>query len=108
MNAGRRFHSGYRETIRLADRRPLHIRLIRPTDKPKLAAAFHQLSAESRYCRSLSHKTALTPQELKFFTECDGIDHLALGAFEPAPTGFQGDGARVGIARLIRCLDRPT
>ena len=49
MNAGRRFHSGYRETICLADRRPLHIRLIRPTDKPKLAAAFHQLSVESRY-----------------------------------------------------------
>ena len=108
MSAGRRFHSGYRETIRLADRRPLHIRLIGPTDKPKLAEAFHHLSAESRYCRFLSHKNDLTSQELKFFTECDGIDHLALGAFEPASAGSRGDGALVGIARLIRCPDRPT
>jgi GNAT superfamily N-acetyltransferase len=108
MSAGRCFHSGYRETIRLADQRPLHVRLIRPTDKSKLAEAFHHLSAESRYCRFLSHKNALTSQELSFFTECDGIDHLALGAFEPAAADFQGDGALVGIARLIRCQDRPT
>lgn len=105
--ASRRFHSGYRETIRLDDQRPLQVRLIRPTDKPKLAEAFHHLSAESRYCRFLGHKNALTPQELRFFTECDGIDHLALGAFEWVPTNFQGDGALVGIARLIRCPDRP-
>lgn len=66
MSPIRRFHSGSLETIRLADQRPLPIRLIRPTDKPKLAEAFQHLSAESRYCRFLGHKNALTPQELHF------------------------------------------
>ena len=108
MNAGKHFDGAYGETIRLADRRSLYIRLIHPTDKPKLVEAFNRLSAESRYCRFLSYKNDLTPQELSFFTECDGVDHLALGAFEPAPAGSQGGDALVGIARLIRCPDEPT
>jgi acetyltransferase len=108
MNAGKRFHGAYSETIRLADQRSLYLRFIHSADKPKLVVAFHHLSTESRYCRFLSHKNALTAQELRFFTECDGVDHLALGAFEPAPTGSEHDDTLVGIARLIRCLDQPT
>ena len=108
MSAGKRFDGAYGETIRLSDRRSLYIRLIHPTDKPKLVEAFHRLSVESRYCRFLSHKNDLTPQELSFFTECDGVDHLALGAFEPVPAGSQGEDSLVGIARLIRYQDEPT
>jgi acetyltransferase len=96
-----RFHSSYRETVTLRERQ-LQLRLIRSADQRKLLDAFERFSAESRYCRFLSHKNALTAEEVRFFTECDGVDHLAIAAFE-SHAGIEGD--LVAIARLIRCQD---
>jgi GNAT superfamily N-acetyltransferase len=88
------------ETLSTAGDIRLSIRMIQPWDQPKLADCFQSLSAASRYLRFFSAKNTLTPAELRFFTECDGLNHLAIGAFELAADGAEG--ALVSIARFIR------
>jgi GNAT superfamily N-acetyltransferase len=88
------------ETLRIAGDIRLSIRMIQPRDQPKLADCFQRLSAASRYLRFFSAKNTLTPAELRFFTECDGLNHLAIGVFELTVGGAEG--ALVGIARFIR------
>jgi GNAT superfamily N-acetyltransferase len=88
------------ETFSVAGDIRLSIRMIQTRDQPKLADCFQSLSIESRYLRFFSAKNTLTPAELRFFTECDGWNHLAIGAFELTVGGAEG--ALVGIARFIR------
>lgn len=83
----------------------LRLRLIRATDKLKLAEAFQHLSMQSRYRRFLSTKKTLTAQEVRFFTELDGVDHLAIGAFELDEA--ESEGSLVGVARLVRDRQQP-
>ena len=99
----------YRETVTSARRDTatavagdiqLSIRMIQPGDKQKLVDGFQRLSANSRYFRFFNHKNVLTLTELRFFTEFDGMNHVALGAFELTTTGAEG--ALVGVARFIR------
>lgn len=93
-------HSAYREAVTVAGGIRLGIRMIQPADKQKLVDGFQRLSMESRYLRFFSPKNALSPAELSFFTECDGVNHVAIGAFELTPAGTEG--ALVGVARFIR------
>ena len=81
----------------------LRIRPIRPSDKQKLAKGFMRLSPESRYHRYFNHKCVLTAEELHSFSELDGYDHFALGAFELSEVGEDGDA--VGVARFIRLTE---
>src|SRR5262249_4516593 len=60
------------------------------------AGGFARLSPESRRLRFLRRKDALTPAELRYFTDVDHHDHEALGALDH--TGGRG----VGIARYVR------
>ncbi len=93
-------HSAYREAVTVAGGIRLGIRMIQPTDKQKLVDGFQRLSMESRYLRFFSPKNALSLTEQSFFTECDGVNHVAIGAFELTPAGTEG--ALVGVARFIR------
>ncbi len=100
-----RFGEGYREDLTLDDGTAVHLRLIRPDDKAMLLEGFAHLSEESRYRRFLAVKATLSPTELRYLTECDGIDHLAIVASRPAADGQPVQG--LAVARIIRLPDRP-
>ena len=100
MKADLVVHNVYREEIILTDGIRLLLRPIQPADKQKFIDGFQNLSAESRYRRFLSAKTALTPDDLRFFTELDGFNHFALGIALLDDAGNEGEG--VGVARFIR------
>jgi GNAT superfamily N-acetyltransferase len=58
----------------------VHIRPIRPSDKGALALGLTRLSEASRYRRFLSPKPRFSSAELRYLTEVDGHDHVALVA----------------------------
>jgi RimJ/RimL family protein N-acetyltransferase len=64
----------------LSDGTRVRIRPVEPGDKPRLAAALAQLSSESIRRRFLVAKPSLSTAELRYLTEVDGVDHLALVA----------------------------
>jgi len=85
----------------LRDGTRVRIRAIGPDDVRTLQAGFAQLSAESRRRRFLGPKRRLTDDEVRFFTECDGHRHVALGAVRIDEDGWEYEG--LGVARYV-CL----
>jgi RimJ/RimL family protein N-acetyltransferase len=81
----------------LADGTRVLIRPIEPEDKSRLAVALGHLSAESIRRRFLAAKPTLSPAELRYLTEVDGVQHLALVAVLDAdPEQI------VAVARCVR------
>jgi GNAT superfamily N-acetyltransferase len=81
----------------LPDGRRVRIRPIAPDDKPLLQAGLQRLSPESVRRRFLGPKPRLSPAELRYLTEVDGRDHIALVAVDDsAPERL------VGVARCVR------
>ena len=72
----------------------VQIRPIEPGDAPRLAAGIGQLSAQSVRRRFLAAKPSLSRAELRYLTEVDGIEHIALVA-------VVGD-ELVAVARCVR------
>ena len=64
----------------LRDGGSVHIRAVRPSDRPRLLALFQQLSTRSVYFRFFQTKTRLTDEELRYFTELDFRRHVGLVA----------------------------
>lgn len=89
----------------LTDGTPVVLRLVRPSDLSLLSSGFERLSPESRYHRFFGVKKALSPSELKFFTDCDGINHFALGAVLRGPDGKEHG---LGVVRFVRVSAEPT
>lgn len=87
---------------RLADGSQVVLRPIRPDDKRRLSTAFAHLSPESARLRFLAPKAKLSGAELRYLTEIDGSDHLALVAVRQHAPGFI-----LGVARYVRWPDRP-
>ena len=77
----------------------MEIRPIRPTDNSRLQEGLERLSPESRRLRFMSAKNRLSSSELRYLTEIDGENHLALVAVE--------DGEIVGVVRCVRDILRP-
>jgi RimJ/RimL family protein N-acetyltransferase len=79
--------------------------LIRPIeggDKERLANGLRQLSEESIRRRFLAAKPRFTTAELRYLTEVDGVNHIALVAvLEEDPDQL------VAVARCVRLPDRP-
>ncbi|MCW2991632.1 MAG: GCN5-related N-acetyltransferase [Solirubrobacterales bacterium] len=78
------------------------LRAIRADDKLRLAQAHGRLSPESARRRFLGPKPRLTTAELRYLTEVDGADHVALLAVlahDPR--------CIVGVGRFVRWPDRP-
>ncbi len=94
------FNEDYSEELQLRSGRRVKLRLVCPDDKFHLTNAFDQLSADSRYKRFFGAKSALSDDELRYFTEMDQNQHFALGAMEVDADGVETTG--VGIARFIR------
>jgi RimJ/RimL family protein N-acetyltransferase len=99
-----RFDEDYREQIDLADGLEVTIRTVRPDDKKLLREGFEKLSIRSRYMRFFGVKKELSEADLRYLTEIDGIDHVAIGALHTLSDGTEEG---VGIARFIRIPDSP-
>ena len=79
------------------------IRPIRPDDKGMLAEGLRRLSPESAHRRFLTPKRSFSRTELRYLTEVDGRDHVAL-VVEPL-----GQPVRrlIAVARFVRLQDDP-
>ena len=78
------------------------VRPIAAEDKDKLARGLRQLSDESIRKRFLASKPRFTSAELRYLTEVDGFNHIALVAvLEDDPDQL------VAVARCVRLPDRP-
>jgi len=99
----RYFTLDYEEHAELRDGTLVLLRLLRPTDKELLRVGFERLSPESRYARFFTPKAALSDDELRYLTEVDHENHVAIGA------ASERDGTQtgLGVARFIRFADSP-
>jgi RimJ/RimL family protein N-acetyltransferase len=77
-------------------------RHIGPDDKGRLADGLARLSPESRHRRFLTPKPRFSSSELRYLTEIDGIDHVAIVAVSAEdPEVFYG------VARFVRLREDP-
>jgi RimJ/RimL family protein N-acetyltransferase len=82
---------------------PILFRHIRPDDKGRLAAGLARLSPETRHRRFLMPKPRFSSSELRYLTEIDGFDHVAIVAVSAEdPEIFYG------VARFVRLRADPT
>jgi GNAT superfamily N-acetyltransferase len=88
---------------RLPDGAPVVIRPIRPDDKGMLSDGLRRLSPQSAQRRFLTPKRSFSRAELRYLTEVDGRDHVALVAEYPChPTR-----RLIAVARFVKLADRP-
>ena len=81
---------------------PLLFRHIRPDDKGRLANGLAHLSPETRQKRFLMPKPRFSSSELRYLTEIDGFDHVAIVAVSAEdPDLFYG------VGRFVRWQDDP-
>jgi RimJ/RimL family protein N-acetyltransferase len=83
----------------LADGTRVRIRPIEPGDKERLSAGLSRLSRETIHKRFLAAKPRFSSAELRYLTEVDGRNHIALVAVL--------DGDIVAVARCVRLPDAP-
>jgi GNAT superfamily N-acetyltransferase len=84
----------------LSDGTRVRIRPIDPGDKAKLAAGLRRLSRETIRRRFLAAKPRFTSGELRYLTEVDGRNHIALVAVLDAKPDVL-----VAVARCVRLSD---
>ena len=83
--------------LALPDGTPVFVRPIRAEDKPLLSAGLRQLSLETAFRRFLTPKTSFSAAELRYLTEVDGHDHIALVAVHAHALD-----RLIGVARCVR------
>ena len=77
-------------------------RHIRADDKGRLAAGLRRLSPESRHRRFLMPKPRFSSSELRYLTEIDGFDHVAIVAVSAEdPDVF------FAVGRFVRLREDP-
>lgn len=84
---------------RLTDGQQVFIRRITPDDKWRLQEGLKQLSLETVRRRFLAAKPSFSSSELRYLTEVDGVNHLALVAISVTT------GRLVAVARAVRLSD---
>jgi RimJ/RimL family protein N-acetyltransferase len=88
---------------RLPDGAPILIRPIRADDKRMLENGLRHLSEESVQRRFLTPKSSFSRAELRYLTEVDGRDHVALVVESPAPPARR----LIAVGRFVRLKDDP-
>jgi GNAT superfamily N-acetyltransferase len=83
--------------LTLPDGTNVLVRPIAGEDKPLLAAGIRRLSPETAFRRFLSPKVSFTAAELRYLTEVDGHDHIALVAVDAADPS-----TLIAVARCVR------
>jgi RimJ/RimL family protein N-acetyltransferase len=86
----------------LRDGTIVSLRPIAPTDKSALTAALEALSPDTVHRRFLGPKVRFSTKELRYLTEVDGRDHVAIVAEEP-----EHPGRIVAVARWVRLIGQP-
>src|SRR3712207_6031991 len=100
MSGSRSHHEAVTYTLR--DGTQIDFRHIRPDDKENLETALQRLSPESRHKRFLAPKPSFNASELRYLTEIDGFDHVAILAVpDDDPDTI------VGVGRFVRLRDLP-
>jgi GNAT superfamily N-acetyltransferase len=87
---------------RLTDGTAVRIRPVDPDDKAQLAAGLRALSRDTIHKRFLAAKPRFSSSELRYLTEIDGVNHLALVALLP-----ERSDQLIAVARCVRMPDRP-
>jgi GNAT superfamily N-acetyltransferase len=83
--------------LTLPDRTRVHVRPIAPEDKPLLVEGLRRLSPEAAFRRFMSPKVSFSAAELRYLTEVDQHDHIALVAVDAAhPSRL------IAVARCVR------
>ena len=95
--SGMRFDGAYREKLTLHDGSIVMVRLLQPGDRSYLQAGLLGLSERSRYLRFHSAKTEFSRDELRYLTQIDQINHVALIAYRR--DGVKREG--IGVARFV-------
>jgi RimJ/RimL family protein N-acetyltransferase len=85
--------------LTLPDATTVLIRPIAPEDKPLLSAGLRMLSPETAFRRFLSPKVSFSADELRYLTEVDQVDHVALVAVDAETGGL------IAVARSVRVAD---
>ncbi len=95
------------ESVRreLKDGRIVLLRAVMPEDREVLREAFHRVSAETRMRRFLRDVGEPTDEMLRYLTEVDQHDHVAIWAVVESPDLKTEE--PVGIARFVRLKDEP-
>ena len=96
----------FRRRVRLSDGSSVRLRLLRPDDREKLVRGLEHLSPESRYRRFLAATTTLNDAALRYLTETDNQNHLALVAGTDVDDPAKQEG--LGLARFVRVAGSPT
>src|SRR3954470_24708737 len=92
----------YPVPFELLDGTRVVIRAIEPGDKARLEAGLRRLSEETIHRRFLAAKPRFTRGELRYLTEVEGGDSVALvGVLADDPETL------VAVARSVRLPDRP-
>jgi GNAT superfamily N-acetyltransferase len=84
-------------TTTLEDGTRVLVRYLEPSDRKELQKGFLRLSTVSRWLRFASPIRRLSEGQLKYLTEVDQINHIALGARD------EGHPRKAGIA-VARCV----
>jgi GNAT superfamily N-acetyltransferase len=82
--------------LTLPDATTVLIRPIAPEDKPLLSTGLRRLSPETAFRRFLSPKVSFSAAELRYLTEVDQVDHVALVAVDADHGGL------IAVARSVR------
>lgn len=88
----------YRATVTLRNGTPAVLRAIRPDDQEALREGFALLSPSTVYHRFFQPKGQLTDAELRYLTELDFHDHVALVA---SIQNLAGEFV-IGVGRMVR------
>jgi GNAT superfamily N-acetyltransferase len=94
-----------RQEHRLPDGARVVLRHIRPSDAAELRRVFERLSPESRYRRFFGGVSELSDAALRYLTDVDGVDHVALVATGESPDLKAEPG--LGVARFVRLPGEP-
>jgi GNAT superfamily N-acetyltransferase len=87
----------------LPDGAPVLIRPIRAEDKHLLSDALQRLSDESVQRRFLTAKQDFSRTELRYLTEIDAVDHVALVAEDPTDPAL----GLLAVGRFVRLAEDP-
>ena len=95
--------AGWRLERTLRDGSRVAIEPITPAAKERLQAGLSMLSERTRWRRFSSALHSLSERELRYLTEVDQVDHLAIGALDLDHPELPG----LGVARCVRLPEDP-
>lgn len=87
--------------VDLRDGTPIRIAPVAPEDAEDIAKGYRELSPASRFARFHTSSPELSDRQVRYLTDVDQVDHVAIGAREVATD--EG----IGVARYVRLPEEP-